>query len=346
MKIAIYGGGAIGGHLAVRLALAGNDVSVVARGAQLHAIVERGLLLETGDLTLQARPRASDDPSHFGPQDIVFVTVKATGLQGVAKGLAPLVGPQTNVVFAQNGMPWWYPIALPAWHGPLPPLALFDLQAPFMDRMRIDQIVPAVVYSANEVLSPGIVRNNSPQTNAIEIAALTPASAAGVDDLRRMLRAAQVDSPVVDDIRAAVWLKLIANASASSLAVANRNPAAIALDPQIRQTFLRLIAECLAVSSALGFDLEHRIDVSRWTDRPQHHKPSLLQDFEQLKAMELEEIVLAPLAFARATGVATPTLDAVAAIVRRLAIDRGLYGERPDAMSTLPAMTGARPRSG
>ncbi len=326
MKIAVYGAGATGGHLAVRFAEAGHEVGVLARGANLAAIARDGLRLEHGDTASVAQVLATEQPSDLGPQDFVVITVKTTGLATVARQLAPLIGAETRVLFLQNGMTWWYPIALPAGHPSLPRLPIFDLAEAFSATLRPDQVVPGIVYSANEVIAPGVIRNTSLTRNMIEIGALDPAAVEPVERLRAMFEDARIKSPPVADIRAAVWLKLIGNASASSIAVATGNPTAIACDPAIGATFLRIVAECLEVAAAFGYPLADRLDVTRWTQGRSNHKPSLLQDYEQGRPMELDEMVLAPLLFARHAGIATPTLDAVAAIATRLAIDRGLYG--------------------
>jgi 2-dehydropantoate 2-reductase len=325
MRIAIYGAGATGGHLAVRLAQAGHAVSVVARGANLDAIDRDGLRLECGDAASVVRLPSSDRPAALGRQELVVITVKTTGLAMVAREVGPLIGPDTLVMFLQNGMTWWYPIALPAGHPPLPQLPVFALGLAFDAILRSDQVVPGIVYSANEVIAPGVIRNTSPTRNVIEIAALDPAMAERVEQLRTLFEAAGIASPPVADIRAAVWLKLIGNSSASSLAVATGDPTAIARDPAVGEVFMRIVAECLAVASAFGYPLADRLDVTRWTQGRSGHKPSLLQDYEQRRPMELDEMVLAPQAFARVAGIATPTLDAVAAITKRLAIGRGLY---------------------
>ena len=108
MRICVFGAGAIGGNYAARLADAGNEVSVVARGAHLDAIRSKGLTLISGDRRIVARVKASDRPADLGPQDVVISTLKATGLAALAEGVGPLLGPETAVVFAQNGLPWWY----------------------------------------------------------------------------------------------------------------------------------------------------------------------------------------------------------------------------------------------
>ena len=120
MRICIFGAGAVGSHFAVRLALAGHEVSCVMRGPHLAAVKDKGLTLRVGEAKFNARVKASDDPAALGPQDLVISTLKATGVASLASGLKPLLGSDTPVIFAQNGIPWWYDIGLPAAHPPRP----------------------------------------------------------------------------------------------------------------------------------------------------------------------------------------------------------------------------------
>jgi 2-dehydropantoate 2-reductase len=325
MKIAVVGVGAIGGHLAVQLARAGHVVTAVARGETLRAIRATGVGLEIEGITHMANIEAVGSTTEAGPQDVVFVTVKATALASVVDALRPLVGPTTRVVFAQNGISWWYPVALPACHPAVPALPQFRLADAFLDFMRPEQIVAGVVYSANEVLAPGRVRNNSVGRNALEIASLVDADDEAIAKLRESLVAAHIDSPAVADIRASTWLKLVGNASSSPISVATCNPSSIVNDGAIRRTFERLVADVLATAKAYGFELADKFDMARWTQNRPRHKPSMLQDFELGRAMEIDEIVLAPVLFARHAGIETPTLDAITAIVVQLARSRGLY---------------------
>jgi 2-dehydropantoate 2-reductase len=341
MRIHIFGAGAIGGFLAVRLSLGGHAVSVTARGAQLAAIQRDGLRLETDGETAVVRPQAGPDAAAFGVQDLVIVAVKSTSLGAAAAQLGPLVGPRTQVVFAQNGIPWWYPLHLPAAHPPLPALPVFALGSALLALMRPEQVVPGVVYSANEVVAPGVVRNNSPGRNGLEVAALLPQAEGPVQALRDALEQAGIASEPVEDARASVWLKLVGNASASPLALITGNPGAIGNDPALHAVFLRLVEECLAIAAACGYPLHGRLDLTRWGPRRAQHKPSLLQDYELGRPLELAEMVLAPAAFARALGLPTPTLDAVAALASRLAQDRGLYAPGPAAAP--PATPGSGP---
>jgi 2-dehydropantoate 2-reductase len=209
---------------------------------------------------------------------------------------------------------------------PQPPdCPIFSLASAFLRIMRPDQLIGGIVYSANELVRPGVVRNNSPKKNAIEIAAIADASESAVACTRTMLEAADIESPPVADIRSSLWLKLVGNCSVSSLCVATGNPAAIVSDPAIQATFLRMMTDCLAVAAAHGYPVGDKLDLSRWTQHRSRHKPSMLQDYEAGRSMEIAEMVLAPVAFARAAGLQTPTLDAVAAITARLARDKGLF---------------------
>lgn len=325
MRIAIYGAGASGGHLAVKLARAGHEVSVVARGAHLEAIRTRGLSLHQGPDCWHANVQATDTPSTLVPQDLVFVTVKATALPQVAPDIGALLKPGTPVVFAQNGMPWWYPLGLSAAHPPWPALPHFGWAADFLRDMRPEQVIGGVLYTANEVVEPGVVRNNSPRHNALEIGAAQPDGAARVAPIRALLESAGITSPVIDDIRSVVWTKLIGNACSSSIAVITGNPQAISSPGPLQQVFLRSVEEGCAVAAAHGHPVADRLHLARWTSHRSQHKPSLLQDFELGRPMEIAQMVEAPSAFGRSAGVDCPTLDALAALAAQRAIDKGLY---------------------
>ena len=172
MKICVYGAGAGGGHLAVKLAAAGNDVSVVARGAHLAAIQKQGLRLISGARVLEAKVKATDDPGGLGPQDLVVVAVKATALGDVASNIGCLLTPATPVVFPQNGIPWWYRDGLPSRYPKPPDIPIFSLADRFLSAMRLEQVVGGVIYSANEINAPGVIKNNSPAYNCLEIGSI------------------------------------------------------------------------------------------------------------------------------------------------------------------------------
>lgn len=328
MKCCIIGAGATGGHLAVKLHRSGHQVSVIARGAQLAAIESRGLALEQADSTLTAEVRATANAADLEPQDLVFVTTKATALRSVAEHLRPLIGPDTSVVFLQNGMTWWYPIGLAPTLPRPPELPIFDLADLFLSMMRPDQVLGGIVYTANEVIQPGHIRNNSPSRNDIELASILGQETNALSHARGILMKSGLGSPPLDDIRSALWLKLVGNASSSSLCVATGNPAAIVQDPSIQGVFMRMLRECTDVAAAHGYPIADQLDLSRWTQHRSKHKPSMLQDYEACRIMEIDEILLAPVLFARSAGIDTPTLDAVTSIAVRLAADKGLYTAR------------------
>lgn len=326
MRICIFGAGASGGHFAVKLAEAGHAVSVVARGPHLAAIQASGLTLKLKDRVMQANVAATDDPAVLGPQDAVIVTVKATGLSAVADHIAPLVGRDTVVVFPQNGMNWWYPLKLPA-DKPLPPqIAIFALADQFLKHMTVSQIAGGIIYSANEVEAPGVIKNNSPTRNRLDFGPIDGREAQVFSPLRDALISSGLEAPEIADIRRTVWHKLLITASGSTISLSTRNKASISkTDPALGEVYIRIVRELLAVSAAHGYPLERELDPDVMLKGLLDHKPSLLQDYEQGRPMEIGEMVLSLIDFARAAQVATPTYDALAAISARLAIDRGLY---------------------
>ena len=325
MRICVLGAGASGGHFAYRLAKAGQEVSVVARGAHLAAIRERGLGFVSGEETGFVPVAASDNPGELGSQDAVIVGVKATGLAAIAPLLEPLVGPNTLVLFPQNGMPWWYPVgeSLPR---PLPDIPVFRLVERFMAFLRPGQIAGGTIYTGNEVREPGIIFNSSPGKNFVSFRELVPDGAAATDRLLDAFADTGVVASRSPDLRAAMWRKLLQNMSGSALALATRNRSSISReDPRLGEIYTRIIHEGNAIAAAWGYDVD--IDPVEVMAKIAHHRPSLLQDYEQGRPMEIGEIVLAPAAFARAAGIDCPALDTVAAIVARLAIDKGLYSD-------------------
>ncbi len=325
MRICVVGAGGTGGHFAVKLAAAGHDVSVVARGAHLAAIRRAGLVLREGGQTLTANIRASEDTASLGEQDVVLVTVKATGLAGIAGSLAPLIAGETLVAFPQNGMPWWYPEQLPADLPKPPDIPIFQLRAAFMALMQPAQLVGGSIYSANELVEPGVILNNSPGRNLLTLGLLVPGHESKLEALRAALEAANINAPPVADIRRTIWSKLLVNMSGSTIAVATENMSSICrTDPALAEIYRRVVREGLNIAQAHGYQLEDTVDAEKLLARLVDHKPSLLQDYEQGRPMEVAEIIEAPVAFARAQNVPTPTLDTLAAIVGRRARDRGL----------------------
>lgn len=326
MRICVYGAGAGGGHFAVRLAQAGHEVSAIARGANLQAIREAGLTLKSGQEVANVSISVTDNPAKLGVQDCVLVATKATALKDIAPAMRPLVSPHTSVLFPQNGMPFWYPVGLSD-HLPRPPaLELFDLCDTICSVLSPEQILGGLIYSANEMEAPGIIRNTSPGQNRIDIGAIVPQGDTHARSLRSVFIEAGIASPDISDIRAGIWDKLLVNMSGSAIALATGNRSSIASqDAELGLIYKRVVREGLAIAAAHGYPRDAYIDPERMLAKLLHHKPSLLQDYEKGRPMEIAQILLAPVAFARAAEVEAPTLEAIAAITARLARDRGLF---------------------
>jgi 2-dehydropantoate 2-reductase len=327
MRICVYGAGAVGGHFAAKLAAAGHETSVVVRGSMLEAIRTSGLRLNLGEREISGPLRATDNPRELGPQDLVIVTVKATALGTIEEQIAPLIGPFTAVVFAQNGVPWWYPHGLASSLRKPPPLPMFDIGAAFLRIMTLDQVLGGVINSSNEVLEPGLVKCSSVRLNALTIGRIDGSHSARVEELRTTLERADLSSPPTNDIRLAVWKKLMVNLAGSSLCLlTGEMTSAVARDQNLGLLWQRLMEEGFAIAAAYGYDV--RQDLSRETARrvDHHHKPSLLQDYERGRPMEIVEMITAPAAFAKAAGLATPTLDVIAPLCAYLARTPGRPG--------------------
>ena len=322
MRICIFGAGAVGSHFAVRLALAGHDVSCVMRGPHLEAVKANGLTLRVGEAEFPARVRASDDPAALGPQDLVISTLKATALSSLVAGLPPLLTDDTAVVFAQNGIPWWYDIGIASDHPPVPDLGFLDPDGRLRSVVSRERIIGGVIFSSNEVIAPGIVANLSLDRNMLQVGECDDRGSARIERLRAVLNGAAIQSQPVLRIREAIWSKLLTNMSMSVLCLLTGLTArAVRDDEDLRDVVPRLLDEANAIAQSCFPGVKR---VSRSGPAPDH-KPSILQDYELGRAMEIDVLVRAPAAFARATGLSTPMLDLMAALAIRQAREKGLY---------------------
>jgi 2-dehydropantoate 2-reductase len=322
MRICIFGAGAVGSHFAVRLALAGHEVSCVMRGPHLAAVQANGLTLRVGDAEFPARVKASDDPAALGPQDLVISTLKANALGSLVTGLPPLLRDDTAVVFAQNGIPWWYDIGLASDHPPPPDLAFLDSNGRLRAVVARERIIGGVIFSANEVVEPGIVVNLSPERNMLLVGECDDRASARIERLRVTLEGASITSPQVTPIRETIWSKLLTNMSMSVLClITGQTAREVRNDPALRDVVPRLLDEANSIGQSCFPDVKR---TTRSGPAP-HHKPSLLQDYERGRPMEIDALVRAPAAFARAAGLSTPMLDMLAALAIRQARDKGLY---------------------
>jgi len=330
VRICVYGAGAIGGNLALRLARAGHDVSIVARGEHLAAIRARGLELriDIEPQPMHAKVHASDRPADLGAQDVVFSTLKAAALPAMAAELDPLLGPETMVAFLQNGIPWWYDLALPADLPAPPDLGFLDPGGALHRKLGAKRTLGGIAYPSSEVVAPGVVRILAAGRHDILVAELDDSASPRITELRATLEAAGIPSPVVPDIRHASWNKLLINASVSTLCALAGHPMAILdRDPDLRSMARAAFVEVLAIATANGMRFEVDPEALFGPGRSfSQHKPSILQDRERNRPMEIDALLKAPLASAHARGVPAPTLEAIAALLARLGSDMGVYG--------------------
>ena len=322
MRICIFGAGAVGSHFAVRLMLSGHDVSCVMRGPHLEAVRTKGLTLRVGEAVFTARVKASDDPVALGRQDLVISTLKATSLESLVAGLPPLLKDDTAVVFAQNGIPWWYDIGLSPDHPPVPDLSFLDTGGRLRSLVSRERIIGGVIFSSNEVVAPGIVANLSPDRNMLQIGECDDRASARIERLRALLNEALIQSQPIPRIRETIWSKLLTNMSLSVLCLLTGQTArAVCDEPALREVVPRLLDEANSIAQSYIPDVRR---LTRSGPAPDH-KPSILQDYELGRAMEIDVLVKAPAAFARAAGLSTPMLDLMAALAIRKARDKGLY---------------------
>lgn len=327
MRVCIFGAGAVGGHLAAKLAAAGHAVSVVSRGANLAAMRAGGLTLRHGNEVIRGKIDASGDPAALGPQDAVFVTTKATGLPAFAAGAAPLLGPETPVVFVQNGVPWWYAQGL-AKDRPVPPdLSKLDPGGALARAIEPRRVIGAVVYSSNDVVAPGVIENHSVGRNMLVLGEPDDRASDRVSRLRAAVEASGMASPVPGDLRASVWDKLMINFGATLTVLVEEPISVVMNDARLVETRARMMEEGRAICAAHGVDPANapRRPGGAQASGATPHKPSMLQDYELNRPMEVEAILLAPLAFAVAAGVPVPTLSAIAALISWRAARKGLF---------------------
>jgi 2-dehydropantoate 2-reductase len=323
MKVCVYGAGAVGGHLAGRLAKSGLDVSLIVRGAHLAAIEKHGLQVETKEGVLHSRPTATDDPKRLGTQDVVIVTLKAPSLPQAAEGLGTLLREDTLVVFAMNGIPWWYFHA----HGG----SLDGTRLPRIDPGDVlwrtvgpERAVGAVAYTACTVKAPGVVHAENPR-NRLILGRPDGTADPRLRSLADAMASNGLEAETSARIRDAIWAKLLMNLTGGALATLTGFPMKEALsDPAVAAAAAVMTSEGAAIARALGCDPGipegglARLSVS-------NHKQSILQDLEHGRPMEVDAMLRVPLDLARLANVPTPTLDLIIGLAVQRARSAGLY---------------------
>ncbi len=324
MKVAIYGAGAIGGLIGARLAAAGCEVGAVARGATLAALQAHGLRLQTGD-TVNAFPvRAEQDPAALGVQDVVVIAVKATALADVAARIAPLLGLQTLVVSAMNGVPWWFFCGDGLAYGGTR-LQSLDPDGALLHAIPAHRIVGCVVHLSSSCPQPGLVRLGF--GNRLILGEPGGGRSPRVEALVALLQRAGFEAEASADIRTDIWYKLWGNmtinpVSALTGATADR----ILDDPLVRGYCLAAMREAAAIGERIGCPItqsgEDRMEVTRQLGA---FKTSMLQDAEAGRALEIDALVTAVQEIGRLVGVATPTIDSLLGLARLFGRVRRIY---------------------
>lgn len=324
MKVAVFGAGAIGGYLAVKLHQAGADVSVIARGPHLAAMRDHGLTLRSDGQTVTAHLPCTDKPEEAGPQDYVIVTLKANGLAPAAPQIAKLMGPETALVTGINGIPYWY---------------FYGLEGPWRDR-RIQSVDPGgslwemlppnrvigcIVYPAAEVIEPGVIEHT--YGNRFTLGEPDGSKSARVAALAQLLTRAGLKAPVRSNIRDELWVKLWGNLAFNPLsALTGSTLDRLAFQPDLRAAVRGMMEEAQAVGEALGakfsVSIDKRIDGAGEVGA---HKTSMLQDLERGRPMEIDALLGAVVELAEMTGKQTPLCSTALALVRERGRQAGCY---------------------
>jgi 2-dehydropantoate 2-reductase len=324
VKVCVFGAGAVGGHIAGRLVKGGAEVAVVARGGYLDAIRANGLTVQAADGEIRARVAASDDPRRLGPQDWVIVTVKAPALTSVAAGIGPLLGPDTPILFLMNGIPWWYFYR----HGGALDgrrLPLIDPDDAVWNAVGPERAVGGVAYSACTVIRPGVVLVENRKSRLV-LGEPDPTRPDRLAPLAELLSAGGIGVQVTDRIRDAIWSKLILNMTSGTLAILTQAaPRDIFAEPAVEAVGRRIAAEVVAIAAGMDCHPTHDANAQVASYLQMEHKPSVLQDLELGRPMEIDGIFAAPLELARMVGVPTPTLDLLVGLVKVRARMAGLY---------------------
>ncbi|QQS10712.1 MAG: 2-dehydropantoate 2-reductase [Rhodospirillales bacterium] len=323
-RVCVVGAGAVGGLMAVKLAQAGADVSVLARGAHLHTIRRDGLTLIDGGARETVRVDATDDAGALGPQSVVIVALKAQALVAAAASLAPLVGPSTVVMPAMNGVPWWF---LHEFGGRLAggTVEAADPGGAIARAIPSDRVVGAVVHLSSSVAGPGVIRRG--RGGLLLLGEPSRRASARLDALVALLSGAGFDARPTGDIQREVWLKLWGNMNMNPISALTGSTADAMLDdPLVVELVRRMMDEATAAGRALGIDMDMdadgRIAVTRELGA---FKTSMLQDLEAGKALELDAILAAPCEIGERLGVPMPYSRAVLGLARQRAANAGLY---------------------
>ncbi|WP_072395841.1 2-dehydropantoate 2-reductase [Hyphomicrobium sp. CS1GBMeth3] len=331
MKVCIYGAGAIGAHIGVLMKLAGVDVSLIARGAHLAAIRENGLTLEIGGETKIARMPASDNPSDLGPQDYVIIALKSHQAWETAEQVKPLLGPETVVVTAQNGIPWWYFYGFEGQYANLQ-LESVDPGGRQWKAIGPERVVGCTVYPAAEIVSPGVVRHIYGDRYGLgePTRKVTPR----VKRLADAFEAGGLKPSIYPEIRNDIWLKLWGNLCFNPIsALTHATLDVVATDTGTRAVARQMMEEAEIVARRIG--VHFRVNIERRINGAASvgaHRTSMLQDLEKGRALELDALLTVVQEIGRLVEAPTPTIDVVLALAQQMGRVAGVYPTFPEVV--------------
>ena len=308
--------------MGARLAEAGADVTLIARGPHLAAMQQDGLrLIEHDGSEIVVRPRLAADSAEAGVHDYVVLAVKAHSVSPALGAIRPLIGPETAVVTAQNGVPWWYFYGLEGWDGRH--LESVDPGGRIWDAIGPEKVIGCVVYPACTVEAPGVIRHDDDE-NRFSLGEPDNTRSERVAALAGALNAAGLRAPVRRNIRGEIWVKLWGNVAFNPISALTRGTLAqICTQPATRAFARQVMVEVEAVANALGEKMAVDVDARlNGAAEVGEHKTSMLQDLEMGRPMEVDAIVSAVVELARITGTDTPYLDALDGMVRLLVESR------------------------
>lgn len=318
MKVCIYGTGAVGGHLAARLAAAAkHELSVIARGPQLEAIRKRGLTVSRGEEVHSGHPmHATDDPATLSPQDVVIVTLKAQALPDAVLAIESLLAPDGVAVFALNGIPWWWHKGL---NMPQTPLFQLDPDGQLWNRLK-DRTLGCVIYSPNEVIEPGIIRS-APKDRWM-LGEPDGTDSARLRLVAEVFQSAGIRGLATTELRYEIWYKLLINCGLNPVAALTRLPTPLMnRNPDIIALRKAVMLEVTDIALACGTDLRGKIDLDELctpTKRSGSNRASMLQDVLAGRSLEHEAILGVTVALAREHGVAAPRCELMLGLMRGL----------------------------
>ncbi len=324
MRFGVVGAGATGGYLGARLARAGFDVTLVARGRHLEAMQARGLrIIEPDGSSFAARPTCTEDLSAIGEADTVFVTLKAHSLPAIAPALGSAAGPESTLVFAQNGVPWWF-------FRDRQRLESVDPGGVISASIPIDRVIGCVVYPATNLLEPGVIKHV--EGSRLTLAELDGSRTERVLAISAALARAGLKAPLQPRIRQEIWLKLIGNATLNPVSALTRSTLSeLMREPATRELIRELMTEVEAVGRALGIEPDIGIDRRlEGAARVGDHRTSMLQDVEAGRPLEVEALLGAVVELGRRHRVPVPALEVVAGLTRQLNLTLQRPGTGPD----------------